>query len=110
MGKKKRDRSAEEIARLGNAIYARKVRKKVESDHHGEVVAIDVNSAEYEIGENVLNACEALLARMPDADIWCVRVGFRTLYHMLRHGVGTKLADTADSTARKARYGGLATT
>src|SRR5206468_1361046 len=99
--------SAEEIARLGDRIYKRKIRKQVERDHHGDVVAIDVNSAEYEIGKDALTACRALLARVPAADIWCVRVGYRTLYHMLRCDFRPKVGSLADSTARKARYGGL---
>jgi hypothetical protein len=27
------------------------------------------------LGDNMLTACESLLARVPDAQIWCLRVG-----------------------------------
>ena len=37
-------RPIDEIARLGDEIYERDVRPQVEADHHGEVVAIDVES------------------------------------------------------------------
>ena len=36
-----------ETARLGDEIYERDIRKQVEADHHGEVVAIDVESGSW---------------------------------------------------------------
>ena len=39
--------SSEETARLGDEIYERDIRRQVEADHHGEVVAIDVKSGEW---------------------------------------------------------------
>jgi hypothetical protein len=66
--------SKEEFAARGDALYQQRVRPRVEAAHAGEVVAIDIDSGEFEIGANMLAACEALLARMPDAQIWCVRV------------------------------------
>ncbi len=41
----------EETARLGDEIYERDIRRRVEADHHGEVVAIDVDSGDYAIAE-----------------------------------------------------------
>ena len=37
-------RPKEEVARLGKDIYERDIRSKVEDAHHGEIVAIDVDS------------------------------------------------------------------
>ena len=37
-------RPIDEITRLGDEIYERDIRKQVEADHDGEVVAIDVES------------------------------------------------------------------
>ena len=44
----------EETARLGEDIYERDIRHRVEADHHGEVVAIDVGSGDYSIAETAL--------------------------------------------------------
>jgi hypothetical protein len=74
----------EEIARLGDDIYERTIRQKVESSHYGKVVAIDVNSGEYEVADNVLLAARALRARVPGAEVWCVRVGHDALYRIGR--------------------------
>lgn len=67
--------SAEEHARLGNQVFEREIRPRVERDHQGQVVAIDVDSAEFEVADNSLAASQRLLARLPDAQIWCVRIG-----------------------------------
>ena len=74
-------RSAEETARLGDEIYERDVRWQVESDHHGEVVAIDVESGSWAIGEDEIVATDRLHSQHPEAyDVWCLRVGYRALY------------------------------
>ena len=75
-------RPSKETARLGDEIYERDIRQQVEADHHGEVVAIDVESGNGAIGENVIAATDNLWARHPTAhDIWCLRVGHRALHH-----------------------------
>ena len=73
---------AEETARLGDEIYERDIRHQVEVDHHGEVVAIDVNSGDYAIAENVVTAWERLVSRHPDGGFWFVRVGYPAVYHL----------------------------
>ncbi len=72
-------RPAEETGRLGDEIYNRDIRDLVEADHHGEFVAIDVDSGDYAIADSVLAAAELLRTRRPDADAWLVRVGHPTL-------------------------------
>lgn len=76
------DRPKEETARLGNEIYERDIRHRVEADHHGKVVAIDVESGKWAIGETVIAATDRLRTRHPAAhDIWSLRVGYRALHH-----------------------------
>ena len=75
------NRPAEETARLGDEIYEREIRRQVEDDHVGEVVAIDVESGSWTIGEDEIAATDRLRAECPDAyDVWCLRVGYRALY------------------------------
>ncbi len=68
-----------EIARLGQEIYERDIRRKVEAGHHGEVVAIDVDSGDYAVADTGLAAADALRERRPAPDVWVVRVGYPTL-------------------------------
>ncbi len=76
-------RPAEETARLGDEIYERDIRLQVEADHIGEVVAIDVESGSWAIGEDVIVATDRLRTQHPDAiDVWLLRVGHRALYHL----------------------------
>ena len=49
-------RPAEETARLGDEIYERDIRRQVEADHHGAVVAIDVDTGSWAIGDIVIAA------------------------------------------------------
>ena len=74
-------RPIDETARLGDAIYERDIRARVEADHHGAIVSIDVASGRWAIGDSVLEAADRLRAQCPDAvDVWSVRVGHRALY------------------------------
>ena len=73
-------RPREEIARLGREIYERDIRRQVETDHHGQVVAIDVESGSWAIDDEVLEAVDRLRAQRPEAiNVFCERVGYRAL-------------------------------
>ena len=74
-------RPVEETARLGKEIYERDIRHLVETDRQGEVVAIDIDSGSYALGKNAIAASENLRDQHPDARVWLMRVGHRTLYH-----------------------------
>lgn len=76
--------SAEETARRGEDIYERQIRASVESQT-GKIVAIDVQSGEYELDETAVAAARRLRTRQPDAEVWFVRVGHRAL-----HRIGTR--------------------
>ncbi|MXY85237.1 MAG: hypothetical protein F4208_13520 [Gemmatimonadales bacterium] len=62
-------------------MYERDIRRQVESDHHGAIVAIDINSGDWVVADTVLGAAERLRERQPEAtDVWSVRVGHRAVY------------------------------
>ena len=75
-------RTKEEVARLGDAVYERDIRPLVEVDHYGQIVAIDVDSGDYAIAENVVTAWERLVPRHPEGSFWFVRVGYPAVYHL----------------------------
>lgn len=74
-----RRRTATETGRLGDEIYERDIRPRVEETNHGKIVAINVDSGDYDIGNTGLAASERLLAQNPNADIWCIRIGYGAL-------------------------------
>ncbi len=54
---------ATQVLRLGNEVYDRQIRSSVESGHLGRIVGIDVDSEDFEIGDDVLQVFEGLLPR-----------------------------------------------
>ena len=66
----------EEIARRGEDIYASRLRDSLEREHQGQVVIIDVESGEYEVGHDSLAANKRALAKRPGAALYGIRVGF----------------------------------
>jgi hypothetical protein len=70
----------EEHARLGTEIYERQIRRQVEEGNRGRIVAIDVDSEDFEVAEDSLTAAKRLLARLPNAQIWCVRIGYPAVH------------------------------
>ena len=60
-------RTREETARLGREIHQRNIRRQVEADHHGEIVAIDVDSGDWGTADSVISARERRQALRPNA-------------------------------------------
>jgi hypothetical protein len=79
--------SKEEFARRGDEIYESQVRQQVEADNHGKIVAIDIETGDFEVDQSEIAACDCLEARRPDAQIWIVRIGSR---HVRRFGGRTR--------------------
>lgn len=59
--------SSEEIGRRGEEIYQRDIRHKVENDHRGEFLVLDILSGDYEIAPRDVVASDLILERRPDA-------------------------------------------
>ena len=73
-------RPREETARLGKELYERDIRGQVEADHHGEIVAIDVDSGDWALADDETDAVGRLRAMRPGAvNVLCERVGYRAL-------------------------------
>ena len=77
----------EEHARLGTEIYEQRVRAQVEAGNRGRIVAIDVDTGDFEVADQTLDAAQRLLKRCPDAQIWFVRIGHRGVH---RFGLGRR--------------------
>ncbi len=82
--------SKEEFARRGDAIYEGAIRPLLKPADNGKIVAIDIESGAYAIAATELAACDRLLSRLPDAQIWMVRVGSRYVHRFGGRGVWGK--------------------
>ncbi|NEU74442.1 hypothetical protein PI95_018225 [Hassallia byssoidea VB512170] len=81
--------SKEEFARRGDEIYQTQICQQVEAGNYGKIVAIDIETGDWEIDKCEVAACNRLEAHHPDAQIWIVRVGDRHV-----RGFGGRLKKT----------------
>ena len=77
--------SKAEFARRGYEIYETQVRSQVEEGNHGKIVAIDIETGDFEVAQSEIAACDRLEARHPDAQIWIVRIGSRHVRRFSGH-------------------------
>ena len=80
----KRRYSKEEFARRGRALYDKVIRQTFEPSHDGQFAAIDIETGEFEIDAKDLEAVHRLLERLPKAQPWLCRIGFRSLRRIRR--------------------------
>ncbi len=74
--------TTEEIARRGREVYEHEVRREVEREHRGRFLVLDVESGDYEIADDDLDASERLLERRPDALLYGLRIGEGAAYRI----------------------------
>jgi hypothetical protein len=76
----------EEFARRGDEIYDRDIRPLVDMEENkGKFVLIDIETGAWEMDADEMTAAKRLDARVPDAQVWMVRVGYPYVY---RFGAG----------------------
>jgi hypothetical protein len=78
----KQRRSPDEVARIGMEVYDRLIRPKLRPEDNDKLIAIDIDTGEYELGEHDRSAIDRLRARFPSADIYLGRVGHRATHRM----------------------------
>ena len=72
----------EEVESRGEATYARRIRDKVDPEHRGKFLVIDIETGDYEIDADDLAATQQLLATHPNAVIYGLRIGFPAAYRI----------------------------
>jgi len=68
--------SKEEFARRGDAIYEKEILPKLTAQDTGKFLAIDIETGQYEIAADEMKAGNKLRRRLPEAQIWMVRIGY----------------------------------
>jgi hypothetical protein len=66
----------EEIGRRGEELYQQQIRAKVESQNRGKYLVLDIDTGEYEIGDDVMSLWQQMHSRHQDAALYTVKVGF----------------------------------
>src|SRR5436190_18703044 len=82
MASTKRRYSKEEFVRRGDALYEKEVRPQLKAGDEGKFAAIDIESGDFAMDADELKAGNKLRKRIPDAQIWMVRVGYRSVHRI----------------------------
>jgi hypothetical protein len=69
-------RNREEVARLGNEIFERRVKPLLTPEDDGKYVAIDIATGEYELDPDDYTAVKRLRTRRPSAEVLLLRAGY----------------------------------
>jgi hypothetical protein len=73
--------SDDEITQRGKEIYENSIRPQVEiPENIGKIISINVESGEYEIGDDLLTTSMQLRIKQADAALWTERIGFNAVY------------------------------
>jgi hypothetical protein len=71
----------EEFARRGDEIYESQIRPQVETDNNGKIVAIDIETGNFELAGDTMNAIQKLLDRLPNIQTWVGRISHQEVVH-----------------------------
>jgi hypothetical protein len=72
--------SKEEFAQRGDLIYQTQISPQVETGNHGKIVAIDIETGDFEVANSTILAVDKLYERKPDAQPWVIRIGHRAVF------------------------------
>jgi hypothetical protein len=81
MAVRQRRYGKEELAQRGQALYESVIQQQVEASNEGKIVAIDIETGDFEVDETVMGATDRLFDRQPDAQPWTIRIGHSAVYH-----------------------------
>ena len=81
--------SPQEIVDRGRRYYAEHLRARLEPDHKGEYLVLDIETGDYEVDPSELAAFERARARSPRGIFCFLRIGHRTT-----HRIGARLTWT----------------
>ena len=74
--------SKTDIGRKAEEFYARALKAKLEPEHIGRVVVVDVTSDDYQIGDSILSATKPLRERRPNGAFFALRIGSDAMYSL----------------------------
>lgn len=67
--------SKDEFLRRGEEIFQQEIAEKVRESDPDQIVAIDIDTADFEVGYDILETVDRLRKRRPEAQVWIRRVG-----------------------------------
>jgi len=83
--------SKEEFAQRGDLIYQTQIRPQVEAGNHGKIVAIDIETGDFEVANSSMLAVDKLYERKSNAQPWVIRIGHRAVFRFGSRSLGKPL-------------------
>ncbi|MBM79707.1 MAG: hypothetical protein CMJ78_03820 [Planctomycetaceae bacterium] len=77
--------SPDQVESRGAEIFAEQIQPVLPTDSVGKFVVIDIETAEYEIDDDDLQATKRALSRRAEAVLYGVRVGYPAAYSLGGH-------------------------
>ncbi len=78
--------TAQEVALRGRQLYEERIRSQVEPEHDGRFLVVDVDSGEYALADDELEAFARVREKTPEGVLFLIRVG-----HRAAHRIGASL-------------------
>jgi peptide subunit release factor RF-3 len=72
--------SKEALAQRGQELYESRIQQQVEAGNKGKIVAIDIETGAFELADETMEAARKLYERIPDAQPWVLRIGYRAVH------------------------------
>ena len=72
----------DEVCDRGEQIYEEQIKHLVEPEHNGKFIVIDIESGDYEMDEEELDAFDRLKLRRSEGETYMTRIGCCAAYHM----------------------------
>lgn len=63
-----------------NQIYESKLKMKLEQEHKGKIVAIEIGSGDFFLGNNEIEAYDKGIEKYPDKTFVYKRIGYKTTH------------------------------
>ena len=74
--------SKDEVCDRGEEIYEEHIKALVEPQENGKFIVIDIESGDYEISEDMLDASDLLQKRRPDSVQFGAMIGYESAYRV----------------------------
>ncbi len=69
-----------ERIKKANLIYEKRLKEKLEKEHKGEIVAIEINSGDFFLGNNEISAYEKAIKKHPNKTFVYKRIGYKATH------------------------------
>ena len=79
--------TTDEVCDRGRRIYEERIKPVVEPEQNGKFIIIDIESGDYEIDEEELEASARLRERRPDSVRFLAKIGCKATYRMGLNGI-----------------------